>query len=94
MDVFMAGLNGLEATRIIHNILPDTKILLLTLHSSSELLRSAFRAGARGYVLKSDAEQELVGALNVIGGDGTYVSPGLDQHLAMKAILEEMQAPN
>ena len=56
-------------------------------------MRSAFRAGARGYVLKSDAEQELVRALNVIAGDGAYVSPGLDQHLAMKAILEESHAP-
>jgi len=94
MDVSMPGLNGLEATRIIHNILPDTKILLLTLHSSTELVRSAFRAGARGYVLKSDAEHELVRALNVIAGDGTYVSPAIDQHLAKKAILEGSQAPS
>jgi DNA-binding NarL/FixJ family response regulator len=94
MDVSMPGLNGLEATRIIHNMLPDTKILLLTLHSSTELVRSAFRAGARGYVLKSDAEHELVRALNVLAGDGTYVSPGIDQHLAQKAILEATLAPN
>lgn len=94
MDVSMPGLNGLEATRIIHNILPDTKILLLTLHSSTELVRSAFRAGARGYVLKSDAEQELVRALNVIAGDGTYVSPGVDSHMAQKAIEEASHAPN
>jgi DNA-binding NarL/FixJ family response regulator len=94
MDVSMPGLNGLEATRIIRNILPDTKILLLTLHSSTELVRSAFRAGARGYVLKSDAEQELVRALNVLAGDGTYVSPGIDQHIAKQAIVEETRAPN
>lgn len=94
MDVSMPGLNGLEATRIIHNILPDTKILLLTLHSSTELVRSAFRAGARGYVLKSDAEHELVRALNVLAGDGTYVSPAIDEHLAQKAILESTYAPN
>lgn len=94
MDVSMPGLNGLEATRIIHSILPDTKVLLLTLHSSSELVRSAFRAGARGYVLKSDAEHELVRALNVLAGDGTYVSPSIDQHLAKQAVMEESRAPN
>jgi DNA-binding NarL/FixJ family response regulator len=94
MDFSMPGLNGLEATRIIRNILPNTKILLLTLHSSTELLRCAFRAGARGYVLKSDAEHELVRALNVLAGDGTYVSPGIDQHVAQKAILEQSHAPN
>jgi DNA-binding NarL/FixJ family response regulator len=91
MDVSMPELNGLEATRIIHSVLPNTKILLLTLHSSTELLRSAFRAGARGYVLKSDAEHELIRALNVLAGDGTYVSPCIDQHLAQRAILEESQ---
>jgi DNA-binding NarL/FixJ family response regulator len=94
MDVSMPGLNGLEATRMIRNILPDTKILLLTLHSSTELVRSAFRAGARGYVLKSDAEAELVRALNVLAGDGTYVSPGIDQNFAQRAILEELRPSN
>ena len=94
MDVSMPGLNGLEATRIIRNMLPDTKILLLTLHSSTELVRSAFRAGARGYVLKSDAEAELVRALNVLAGDGTYVSPGIDQNFAQRAILEELRLSN
>jgi DNA-binding NarL/FixJ family response regulator len=94
MDVSMPGLNGLEATRIIRNILPNTKILLLTLHSSTELVRSAFRAGARGYVLKSDAEHDLVRALNVLAGEGTYVSPGIDQRMAQRAILEESHPAN
>jgi DNA-binding NarL/FixJ family response regulator len=89
MDVSMPGLNGLEATRIIRDLLPSARILLLTLHSSAELVRSAFRAGARGYVLKSDAEHELVRALNVVIGEGTYVSPGIDGHLAQRAIVEE-----
>jgi DNA-binding NarL/FixJ family response regulator len=89
MDVSMPVLNGLEATRIISDVLPDTKIVLLTLHSSTELVRSAFRAGARGYVLKSDAEQELIRALNVIVDDGTYVSPTIDENVA-KRVVEEM----
>jgi DNA-binding NarL/FixJ family response regulator len=87
MDVSMPGMNGLEATRIIHDVLPETKVLLLTLHSSSEFVRSAFRAGARGYVLKSDAENELVRALNVVIGEGTYVSPAIDAHAAKESIF-------
>jgi DNA-binding NarL/FixJ family response regulator len=90
MDVSMPVLNGLEATRIIRDALPGTKVLLLTLHSSSELVRSAFRAGARGYVLKSDAEHELIRALNVVLGDGTYVSPTIDEHVAQE-VIEEMR---
>jgi len=90
MDVSMPVLNGLEATRIIRDAHPETKVLLLTLHSSSELVRSAFRAGARGYVLKSDAEQELVRALNIVLGDGTYVSPAIDENVTHK-IVEEIR---
>jgi DNA-binding NarL/FixJ family response regulator len=87
MDVSMPGMNGLEATRIMHDVLPETKVLLLTLHSSSEFVRSAFRAGARGYVLKSDAENELVRALNVVIGEGTYVSPAVDARAAKESIF-------
>jgi DNA-binding NarL/FixJ family response regulator len=86
-------LNGLEATRIISGTLPQTKIVLLTLHSSTELVRSAFRAGARGYVLKSDAEQELIRALHVILGNGTYVSPTIDESVA-KRVIEELRQRN
>jgi len=86
MDVSMPGMNGLEATRIIHDVLPETKVLLLTLHSSSEFVRSAFRAGARGYVLKSDAENELVRALNVVIGEGTYVSPAIDARAVKESV--------
>jgi DNA-binding NarL/FixJ family response regulator len=87
MDVSMPGLNGLEVTRIMHDVLPETKVLLLTLHSSSEFVRSAFHAGARAYVLKSDAENELVRALNVVVGHGTYVSPAIDSRAAKNAIV-------
>jgi DNA-binding NarL/FixJ family response regulator len=86
MDVSMPGLNGLQATRIIHDSLPETKVLLLTLHSSGEFVRSAFHAGARGYVLKSDAENELVRALNIVVAEGTYVSPAIDARAAKEAL--------
>ena len=88
----MPVLNGLDATRIIKDTLPGTKILLLTLHSSAELVRSALRAGARGYVLKSDAEHELVRALNVVLGEGTYISPTIDQGAAQR-VIEEITLP-
>jgi DNA-binding NarL/FixJ family response regulator len=88
MDISMPVLNGLEATRIIRKAYPNTKILLLTLHSSTELVRGAFQAGARGYVLKSDAERELVRAMNVVLGEGTYVTPAIDVQVAQKVIGE------
>jgi DNA-binding NarL/FixJ family response regulator len=89
MDLSMPGLNGIEATRAIRRTQPGVKIVLLTLHESVELVRSAFRAGARGYLLKTDAEQELVKALTVVTGQGTYISPRIDSTV-VKSVMAEM----
>jgi DNA-binding NarL/FixJ family response regulator len=88
MDLSMPGLNGIEATRAIRKTQPGVKIVLLTLHESAELVRSAFRAGAMGYLLKTDAEQELVKALTVVTGQGTYISPRIDSTVLKSAISE------
>ena len=57
-------------------------IQLLTLHESSELVRNAFQAGVNGYLLKTDAEQELVRALHEVLERGNYVSPRIDASVA------------
>jgi len=89
MDLSMPGLNGIEATRAIRKTQPGMKIVLLTLHESAELVHSAFRAGARGYLLKTDAEQELVRALTVVTGQGTYISPRIDSAV-IKSVISEI----
>jgi DNA-binding NarL/FixJ family response regulator len=89
MDVSMPGLNGIEATRVICKTQPDVKIVLLTLHESADLVRMAFRAGAKGYLLKTDAEQELVRALNMVLGEGSYISPKIDSEV-VKSVISEM----
>jgi len=94
MDVSMPGLNGVEATRAIRKTNAKVKILLLTLHESSELVRTAFQAGINGYLLKTDAEQELVQALNVVIAQGTYVSPRIDPAVAKELISRGAQAPD
>lgn len=55
MDLSMPELNGLEATRQIKRDLPDTEILILSMHQSEQLIHEVLAAGARGYLLKSDA---------------------------------------
>jgi DNA-binding NarL/FixJ family response regulator len=91
MDLSMPGLSGIEATRAIRKTQPAVKIVLLTLHESAELVRSAFRAGARGYLLKTDAEQELVKALTVVIGEGAYISPKIDSAV-VKSVINEMNS--
>jgi len=78
LDVNMPGMTGLEVARTIRESDRATKIVLLTLHDSQELIRSAFKLGINGYLLKTDAEGELVRAVRVVLGDGVYLSPKLD----------------
>jgi DNA-binding NarL/FixJ family response regulator len=88
MDVTMPGMNGIEATRVIRSAHPQVKIILLTLHESSEVLRNGFRAGATGYLLKADAEEELMKALRIVIGDGSYISPKIDQSVVAQVVRE------
>ena len=66
LDIGMPELNGVVATVRIREVAPRTRVLVLTMHSSEELIQSCLRAGAQGYVLKSDAEQELVLAVEAL----------------------------
>src|SRR6516164_3067570 len=72
MDLSMPDLNGLEAARRIHKILPKTGILILTMHFSDQLVREVIEAGARGYILKSDADRDLVTAVDSIASRRTF----------------------
>lgn len=58
LDITMPELNGLEATRQIRRAQPSTEVLVLTVHETEELVREVLKAGARGYILKSDAGRD------------------------------------
>jgi DNA-binding NarL/FixJ family response regulator len=63
LDLTMPGMNGLDAVREIRECSPETNVLILTMHFSEDVAREAFRSGAHGYVLKSDADMELLSAV-------------------------------
>ena len=77
LDLSMPELNGLDATRLILRDAPRTQVLVLTMHHSEELAHQVIRAGARGYVLKSDADRELVAAVDGLQQRRSFRSPGL-----------------
>jgi DNA-binding NarL/FixJ family response regulator len=75
MDIGMPELNGIEATRKIRELLPQTKIVVLTMHFSDQLIGEIVGAGACGYILKSDADRELVAAVETVASGGSYFTP-------------------
>lgn len=66
LDVAMPEVSGLTAVREILQMLPDTKILMLTMHESEQVIREVLEAGAHGYLLKSDAGRDLVSAVTAL----------------------------
>ena len=72
IDLSMPELNGLEATRRIRQSLPDTEVLIFTMHESEELIREVLGAGARGYLLKSDAVRQLIPAVESLSQKKPY----------------------
>src|SRR6266571_6247059 len=75
MDITMPDMNGIEATRQIKKLVPEVKVLVLTMHENEEYVFQALRAGASGYMLKEAADTELITALHVIRSGQFYLSP-------------------
>lgn len=72
VDVAMPVLDGLEVTRRIGRASPATRVLMFTMHDSSELVHEALRAGAQGYILKSNPAELLVGAVAAVAAGATF----------------------
>lgn len=81
LDVGMSELNGLEATRRIVGRLPGTEVVILTVHASENLVREVLDAGARGYVLKSDAGECLIAAVESALVHEPFLTPSLSRTL-------------
>ncbi|MGA9755341.1 MAG: response regulator transcription factor [Desulfobaccales bacterium] len=82
LDISMPNLRGLEATREIKMVNPGVKVLILTMHKDREYLYHALTAGAEGYLLKEDADGELIAAIETLRKGGTFISPLLSTQMA------------
>jgi DNA-binding NarL/FixJ family response regulator len=83
VDLAMPGLDGLEVTRQVKKELPRTEVLIFTLHETENMIRAVIAAGARGYVLKSDAGLKLIEAVEALSRHEPYFTPK-----ASEALLE------
>ena len=77
MDIAMPGMNGIEATRRIKEELPDTSVLVLSMHDDEEFFFPVLRAGASGYILKEAEPQELLYAIRTVHLGHIFLSPAV-----------------
>lgn len=89
LDIAMPSLNGLEATGQILKTRPQTKVLILTMHESDSLIRQVLDAGARGYLLKTDAARDLVTAVESLRLNKPFFTSRVSQ-----MILDEFRKGN
>jgi DNA-binding NarL/FixJ family response regulator len=92
LDVSMPVLNGVDAARELKKSLPKTKVILLTKHDEDQYVTEALRAGARGYVLKSQVAKDLVHAIEEVCRGSVYLSPSMSR-VVVDAYLSKADAP-
>ncbi len=93
LDISMPKVSGIELTEILKSKYPDLKILVLTMHKNIRFLRRAIAAGANGYLVKSDTEQEIISAIRKIRQGATYISPCLENDFA-EEMLDSYRNPS
>ena len=77
MDVRMPGMDGLQATKLLSEKLPDTAVLIFTAYSERSLLGRGLESGAKGYILKEAPHATLLRAIEKVAGGESYVDPAL-----------------
>ena len=88
LDIGMPLLNGVEATRQIRKLSPQTEILILTMHDSELLIQEVLGAGALGYILKDDADRNLVAAVDALRHHKPYLSSRVSESVSNPSALD------
>lgn len=81
MDISMPDMDGIEATKRIKQLNPQARVLILSLHEDSELIKESIRSGARGYILKKALKEDLIRAIHEVMRNEIYLHASLAQQL-------------
>lgn len=79
MDITMPNLNGIDAIKKISKSMPETKVMIMTMHTREQYIRQALRDGASGYLLKESTQDELVDAIRTVHKGGVALSPSISR---------------
>lgn len=93
LDISMPKMTGIEATRIIKERLPKTRILILTIHESEEFILEMVRAGANGYVIKNADKREILSAVRAVATGEPFFSPSVSKILIEGLVKKATEPP-
>lgn len=86
LDISLPGMDGLQLAQRLHQELPGTGVLIFTMHDDQETVSAALAAGVRGYVLKTDGDEQLEAAMTALGGRRPFFSPSITEFLMDAAV--------
>lgn len=93
LDVGMPRMTGLQAARGIRAHLPDVRVLMLSMHDDERYLFEALKAGASGYVLKREADQDLVGAVRAVGRGEAFLTNAAERSIIREWMSDGASGP-
>ncbi|WFQ80939.1 UvrY/SirA/GacA family response regulator transcription factor [Xenorhabdus sp. SF857] len=93
MDMGMPGIGGLEAAKKIIRYSPDTRVIMLTIHTESSLPTKVMQAGIRGYLSKAAAPQDMINAIRAVYAGQRYISSDIAQQMALNQLSPPKENP-
>lgn len=92
MDINMPQMNGIEAIDLFRSAVPETRILMLSMHDNREYISASVMRGASGYILKDVPTEEIVAAIETVAAGGTYFSSGVSDALLIRTAPHDSEA--
>jgi two-component system, NarL family, response regulator NreC len=93
VDISLPGLNGIEVTRQVTKAVPETRILILSMHADDAYIRQGLKAGAKGYLLKDADDHDLFKAVAAVSEGGSYFSPSVSRVVLDGYLGDRTEAP-
>jgi DNA-binding NarL/FixJ family response regulator len=93
VDISLPALNGIEVTRHLAKVAPNTRVLILSMHADEAYVRQSLKAGAKGYLLKDADDQDLLRAVTALHDGGSYFSPAVSR-LLLDGYLQDKPDPS